>query len=60
MKFTIFGISETWLDDCHHFSDIAGYNFFCISLESLALVEVLAFTLINVEELNFKEHTWLI
>ena len=28
MKFLIIGISETWLDDCYHFSDIAGYNFF--------------------------------
>ena len=27
VKFPIVGISETWLDDCHHFSDIAGYNF---------------------------------
>ena len=27
MKFPIIGISETWLDDCYHFSDIAGYNF---------------------------------
>ena len=27
MKFPVVGISETWLDDCYHFSDIAGYNF---------------------------------
>ena len=27
MKFPIIGISDTWLDDCYHFSDIAGYNF---------------------------------
>ena len=27
LKFPIIGISETWLDDCYHFSDIAGYNF---------------------------------
>ena len=27
VKFPIIGISETWLDDCYHFSDIAGYNF---------------------------------
>ena len=27
MKFPIVGISETWLDDYHHFSDIVGYNF---------------------------------
>ena len=27
MKFPIVGISETWLDDCYHFSDIVGYNF---------------------------------
>ena len=27
VKFPIVGISETWLDDCHHFSDIAGYNY---------------------------------
>ena len=27
MKFPIVGISETWLDGYHHFSDIAGYNF---------------------------------
>ena len=27
VKFPIIGISETWLDDCYHFSDIVGYNF---------------------------------
>ena len=27
VKFPIVGISETWLDNCYHFSDIAGYNF---------------------------------
>ena len=27
VKFPIIGISETWLDDCYHCSDIAGYNF---------------------------------
>ena len=27
MKPHIVGISETWLDDCDHFSGIAGYNF---------------------------------
>ena len=27
VKFPIIGISETWLDDCYHFSNIAGYNF---------------------------------
>ena len=24
------GISKTWLDDCYHFSDIAGYKFLFI------------------------------
>ena len=47
VKFPIIGISETWLDDCYHFSDIVGYNF-CINLDSIALVEVLAFTLVNI------------
>ena len=47
VKFPIIGISETWLDDCYHFSDIVGYNF-CIDLDSIALVEVLAFTLVNI------------
>ena len=46
MKFSIIGISETWLDDCCHFSDIAGYNY-CINLKLIALVEVLAFTLVS-------------
>ena len=27
VKLPIVGISETWLDDCYHFSDIAGYIF---------------------------------
>ena len=27
VRFPIVGIAETWLDDCHHVSDIAGYNF---------------------------------
>ena len=27
VKFPIIGNSETWLDDCDHFSDIVGYNF---------------------------------
>ena len=27
VKFPIVGISESRLDNCHHFSDIAGYNF---------------------------------
>ena len=27
VKFPINGISETWVDDCYQFSDIAGYNF---------------------------------
>ena len=27
VKFPIVGIAETWLDDCHHVSDIAGYKF---------------------------------
>ena len=26
VKPRIVGISETWLDDCYHFSDIAGYK----------------------------------
>ena len=28
MNFFFIGISLTWLDDCCHFSDIAGYNIF--------------------------------
>ena len=27
VKFPIVRISDTWLDDCQHFSDIAGFNF---------------------------------
>ena len=32
VKFPIIGISETWFDDCYHFSDTAGYNFFALIL----------------------------
>ena len=60
VKLHIVGTSETWLDvDCYHFFRYCGLQiFFCINLESIALVEVLAFTFVN-EHLNYKgEHAW--
>ena len=27
MKFSVIGITETWLDDCYHCYDIEGYTF---------------------------------
>ena len=47
VKFPIIGISDTWLDDCYHFSDIAGYNF-SHKPRINCIVEVLAFTLVNI------------
>lgn len=52
MKVPIVGISETWLDDCHHFSDIAGYNF----LHKLRVTRVGGGVSLYIgEHLNYKE-----
>ena len=54
MKLPIVWVSETWLDDCFHFSGIiCGLQIFCINLESVALV--LVFTLRLCEHFNYKE-----
>ena len=47
MKFSIIGISDHWFHDCYHFSDIAAYNFL-YKPRVIALVETLAFTLVNI------------
>ena len=52
VKFPIVGISETWLDDFHYFSDIAGYN----NLHKPRVTRVGGGVgLYNGEHLNYKE-----